>query len=167
MSLGLRAGEDGDLLAVGELHCRSRGDAYAHILSAEVLGSLSAEALGAWWSERWRWERETHLLTVAEAGGEIAGFSYVGPSETDGAAELYAIHVAPDRVGTGVGRLLMENALGQLAEVGGERAVLWVLEENERARRFYDRGGWRADGAARVEPVGGQPVRQLRYARPL
>jgi ribosomal protein S18 acetylase RimI-like enzyme len=142
-------------------------DAYAHILSADVLGALTAEALGAWWAERWKWERETHRLTVAESGGRVAGFSYVGPSETDGAAELYAIHVEPDLVGTGVGRLLMENALGQLAEVGGERAVLWVLEENGRARRFYDRGGWQPDGTTRVEPISGQPVRQLRYARPL
>jgi hypothetical protein len=57
--------------------------------------------------------------------------------------------------------------LEQLAAVGGERAVLWVLEDNERARRFYDRGGWSADGETRVEPIGGEPVKQLRYSRPL
>jgi len=45
--------------------------------------------------------------------------------------------------------------------------VLWVLEDNERARRFYDRGGWTADGETRVESIGGEPVKQLRYGRPL
>jgi GNAT superfamily N-acetyltransferase len=167
MSASLRTAEDFDLFGVGSLHFRSRSAAYAHLLSPEALASQSAKALGAWWSERWKWENETHRLTVAVDDGDLVGFTYVGPSETEGAAELYAIHVDPVLVGTGVGRLLMANALEQLTEIGGERAVLWVLEENERARRFYDRGGWRPDGETRVEAVGGVPVPQLRYSRPL
>ncbi|MEU4244443.1 GNAT family N-acetyltransferase [Actinoplanes sp. NPDC026619] len=163
MTASLRTAADVDLFAVGDLHYRSRAAAYAHILTAETLASLSADALGAWWSERWKWEQDTHRLTVAEDGGRLAGFTYVGPSEVDGAAELYAIHVEPDLVGTGVGRLLMVNALGQLAEMSDGPAVLWVLEDNEQARRFYDRGGWRPDGATRVEPISGVPVAQLRY----
>jgi len=167
MAATLRTGHDVDLLPVGALHFRSRAAAYAHILSAETLASPGAAALAEWWSERWKWERETHRLTVAEDFERIIGFSYVGPSETVGAAELYAIHVDPVVVGSGVGRLLMADALERLAEVGGERAVLWVLEDNERARRFYDRGGWTADGETRVESIGGEPVKQLRYGRPL
>lgn len=166
MAATLRTGNDVDLLPVGALHFRSRGAAYAHILSAEALASPGAAALAEWWSERWKWEQETHRLMVAEDFERIVGFSYVGPSETAGAAELYAIHVDPALVGAGVGRLLMESALTQLAELGGERAVLWVLEANDRARRFYHRGGWSPDGETRVEPIGGEPVRQLRYSRP-
>src|SRR5690242_6480056 len=167
MAATLRTGNDVDLLPVGALHFRSRAAAYAHILSPEVLATPGAAALAEWWSERWKWERDTHRLTVAEDFERIVGFSYVGPSETAGAAELYAIHVDPVVVGSGVGRLLMVNALEQLAAVGGERAVLWVLEDNERARRFYDRGGWMADGETRVEAIGGEPVKQLRYSRSL
>jgi ribosomal protein S18 acetylase RimI-like enzyme len=163
----LRTGNDVDLLPVGALHFRSRAAAYAHILPAAALAAPGPAAMAEWWGERWKWERETHRLTVAEDFERIVGFSYVGPSETAGAAELYAIHVDPVVVGTGVGRLLMAGALERLAEVGGERAVLWVLEDNERARRFYDRGGWSADGETRVEPIGGEPVKMLRYGRPL
>jgi ribosomal protein S18 acetylase RimI-like enzyme len=167
MTATLRAGRDVDLLPVGALHFRSRAAAYAHILPAETLAEPPAAALAEWWTERWKWERDTHRLTVAEDFDRIVGFSYVGPSETEGAAELYAIHVDPVLVGAGVGRLLMENALVQLKEVGGDRAVLWVLEANERARRFYDRGGWRADGETRVEAISGVPVAQLRYSKEL
>ena len=165
-TLGPYAG-DLDLRAVGALHQRSRAATYAHILSPETLANGSAEAFGEWWRERWQWERETHRLTVAERDGEVVGFTYVGPSPTHGAVELYGIHVDPGLVGTGVGRLLMANALAQLSEMGGERAVLWVLEDNERARHFYARGGWYEDGATRVEPVSNEPVRQLRYSRAL
>jgi GNAT superfamily N-acetyltransferase len=117
--------------------------------------------MGEWWSERWKWEGDTHRLTVADDDGEIVGFSYVGPSPDEGVRELYGLHVAPQQVGTGVGRLLMVNALAHL----GPRAVLWVLDGNDRARRFYERGGWVADGMTRDETMGGEPTRQLRYSR--
>ncbi|GAA3347649.1 hypothetical protein GCM10020358_63200 [Amorphoplanes nipponensis] len=99
--------------------------------------------MGEWWAERWKWERDTHRLTVATDGATLAGFSYVGPSEEDGVAELYAIHADPAYVGAGVGRALMLDALPALARLG-DRAVLWVLTANTRARRFYERGGWAA-----------------------
>jgi ribosomal protein S18 acetylase RimI-like enzyme len=122
--------------------------------------------MGEWWTERWKWERDTHRLTVAVDGDrlgdgeQVVGFSYVGPSEEDGVRELYAIHVDPGHLGGGVGKLLMVDALEHL----GDHAVLWVLEGNARARRFYERGGWRADGVTRDEEMGGEPTHQLRYA---
>jgi RimJ/RimL family protein N-acetyltransferase len=42
-----------------------------------------------------------------------------------------------------------------------------VLESNARARRFYDRAGWTADGSAKQEEIAGSPVTEVRYRRPL
>ncbi|GGN27691.1 GNAT superfamily N-acetyltransferase [Actinoplanes campanulatus] len=167
MTVSLRPAEDGDLAAIGALHHRSRAAAYAHLIPAETFAARGPEAMSAWWVERWRWERETHRMTVAEVDGELAGFTYLGPSETEGAAELYAIHLAPERVGAGVGRRLMIDALERLAGFGAERAVLWVLEDNAVARRFYEKGGWLPDGAVRVAPVNDRDLPQLRYSHPL
>jgi GNAT superfamily N-acetyltransferase len=164
MSVHLRPVTDDDLRAVGALHFHSRATAYADILSPEALASGSPEAMGEWWAERWKWERETHRLTVAVDGDTLTGFSYLGPSEQDGVAELYAIHADPAYVGSGVGRALMLDALPALARLG-DRALLWVLEANSRARRFYERGDWVADGTRRTEAIGGEPVAQLRYGR--
>jgi GNAT superfamily N-acetyltransferase len=170
----LRTADDVDLTAVGALHRASRTAAYAGLVPAAGLAAGSAEAMGEWWTERVRWERDTHRLTVAEVSGRpgLAGFSYVGPSETAGAVELYAIHVDPTLVGTGVGRALMLRAVADLAAVAAEqgdigRAVLWVLAGNSRARRFYERGGWTADGETRDAPIGPELVPQVRYARPV
>jgi GNAT superfamily N-acetyltransferase len=172
VTLLLRTVDDSDLAAVGALHHRSRTDAYAGLVSAAGLAAGSAEAMGEWWAERWRWERDVCRLTVAADGDTVIGFSYLGPSETPDAVELYAIHVDPTRVGTGVGRLLMAGALHDLAamsmsEPGRDRAVLWVLVGNTRARRFYERAGWVPDGAERLAPIGPELVAQLRYARSL
>jgi ribosomal protein S18 acetylase RimI-like enzyme len=160
MTVHLRTGNDLDLAQVGALHYRSRVAAYAGFLTAEALNFGSPAALGEWWSERRRWEQDTHRLTVAVTGNTVVGFTYLGVSEVPGATELYAIHVDPEHVGTGVGKLLMVDALEHL----GDWALLWVLEGNTRARRFYERGGWAADGTTREEPMGGEMTLQLRYA---
>ncbi|MEV6299459.1 GNAT family N-acetyltransferase [Actinoplanes sp. NPDC051861] len=168
MTVSLRPATAADQPGVGELHHRSRAAAYADLLDDPAsFATRGPEMFVAWWVERWGWERDTHRMTVAEDDGELIGFSYIGPSETPGAAELYAIHLDPARVGTGVGRQLMVRALTELPEFGTGRAVLWVLEGNTVARRFYERGGWVPDGATRVEPINDQPLPQLRYSHPL
>ena len=165
MSVRLRTGDDGDLMAVGDLHYRSRRSAYADILSPAALDFGSPQAVGEWWRERFRWERDTHRLTVADEG-RVVGFTYLGVGEEPDTAELSAIHVEPGLVGTGVGRLLMLDALAALPAYGSV-AVLWVLEGNARARRFYERGGWAFDGTVRDAPMGAETTRQLRYVRSL
>jgi GNAT superfamily N-acetyltransferase len=170
MSLRVRPAEAPDLTTIGALHARSRADAYAGLVSTAALTAGSAAAMGDWWTERWRWEQQTHRLAVAELNGAVVGFSYAGPSETPAAVELYAIHVDPGHVGTGIGAAMMADALRALAQLATPettRAVLWVLTGNARARRFYERGGWVADGAARDSAIGPELTQQVRYARAL
>lgn len=161
MAVHLRIATDADTDAIGSLHYRSRASAYQDIVTPAALTFGSEGALGEWWAERWRWEKDTNRLTVAVLDDRVVGFSYLGPAETPGVSELYAIHVDPAEVGTGIGRLLMQDALRHL----GARAVLWVLEGNAHARRFYEQGGWRPDGETRDAPIGGEVTRQVRYTR--
>ena len=71
----------------------------------------------------------------------------------------------PRSWGAGHGSALHEAAMDHLAKEGFGEAVLWVLEGNERARRFYERRGWRADGA-RGDFWGATRVRLRRPPRP-
>jgi GNAT superfamily N-acetyltransferase len=169
VNVRLGAATADDLMRVGALHHRSRADAYRDIVPAEALAAGSAERLGRWWAARWPYERDSHLMTIAERDGRIVGFSYVGPHDHDEPAlgELYAIHVDPAELGRGVGRALMVDALATLSGRGWRRAVLWVLAGNSHARRFYARGGWSPDGVERDGDIGTATTRQLRYARDL
>ena len=63
---------------------------------------------------------------------------------------LEALYVLPQAWGTGHADDLHDAAVEELRRLAVERARLWVLEENARARRFYERHGWRADGTSRV-----------------
>ena len=63
--------------------------------------------------------------------------------------------------------MLMAEARGRLRESGFDAAVLWVLRCNERAQRFYEREGWTADGASRLEQPYGIVSDVIRFRRSL
>ena len=91
-------------------------------------------------------------LTSAGSGGEVA--------------ELYALYVHPAWWSTGTGRALMDQVLTRVSAAGYRGIALWVLQDNARARRFYERAGFEPDGASHVlDDLGG--VVEIRYRRPL
>jgi RimJ/RimL family protein N-acetyltransferase len=57
--------------------------------------------------------------------------------------------------------------LAALAGYGFRHAVLWVFEENARARAFYQRQGWRDDGVRKVLGIGGDRPLEVRYSTSL
>jgi ribosomal protein S18 acetylase RimI-like enzyme len=166
----IRVGTPDDVGAVAALHALSRKVTYRGILPDDALDAINVGAFWQHWADRIARERTTHQLLVAEEDGKLRGFSYVGPGDEEervppDTGVLYAIHVHPYAQGQGLGRSLMDRCLRTFAEMGFARAVLWVLEGNDRARRFYERGGWRSDGTVRDAPFGEAITRQLRYGR--
>ena len=108
---------------------------------------------------------------MAERAGGIVGFVTFGAARdtdaTPAVGQVFAIYLDEGVQGTGVGRALMVHALQALAAEGRTEATLWVLETNTLARTFYERGGWRSDGATQVEHVGSTSLREVRYRRTL
>jgi ribosomal protein S18 acetylase RimI-like enzyme len=154
----LREARRGDELAVAELHVRSWQEAYGELMPAEFLDRLDPRERAIRYAfEATEADAPTTLLAV-EPGAEdeeaIAGFATFGGSRDEdarGLGEVYALYVDPDRHHGGVGRQLMAEARRRLREAGFDDAILWVLDGNDRARRFYEGEGWTPDGASRVE----------------
>jgi GNAT superfamily N-acetyltransferase len=167
MAFTIRSADERDLTAVAHLHQRSRAAAYSGFLPAAALDAVPASSMVEYWTERWRYERDNHQMTVAVEGGKVVGFTYLGPDEEPDTGILHAIHVDPDAQGRGVGGALMADALGKLVARGWHHAVLWVLADNTHARAFYERGGWVADGAQRDDFIGPALVHHVRYAKAL
>ena len=57
----------------------------------------------------------------------------------------------------------MTASLDALAQAGYRQATLWVLESNERARRFYEAAGWWPDGKVKTDCSLGFPLAEIRY----
>lgn len=80
--------------------------------------------------------------------------------ETETGVEIVAIHSLPESWGTGLGQAMLTEALKQI----GERPVfLWAFKENNRARRFYEKHGFRWDGTERVSEFDG--ALEVRYVK--
>ncbi|MGA6160389.1 GNAT family N-acetyltransferase [Stenotrophomonas sp. NPDC087984] len=110
--------------------------------------------------------RRGYLVAEAEAG--IVGFASFGPSQDiPVTAEIGTLYAMPEVWGTEIGKQLMLATLAALGQADYTQATLWVLEDNERARRFYEAAGWGADGAAVEDSTGGASLNKLRYRRPL
>jgi GNAT superfamily N-acetyltransferase len=80
---------------------------------------------------------------VAEVEGEVIGFVAADAE----AASVWALFVAPDREGRGVGRALEQRLLAW-ARSQGLTALTLATGAGTRAEAFYRRGGWRQTGAA-------------------
>ena len=99
-------------------------------------------------------ENTSARTVVAERNGQVLGFARFG-DETGNAARghLFALYVDPSQSGHGVGRRLLERAIGELDPMSTRDVTLWVFEENERARRLYQAAGFVPDGDRRVEEL--------------
>jgi L-amino acid N-acyltransferase YncA len=152
-----------DAAAIARVHVRGWRAAYRGQLPDEVLDGLSIEARAERWQE---WLGRPHDVLVADDGG-VVGFVAVGPCRADAArgapGGVFSIYLEPRPGDEGIGRRLMDAATRRLAALGYDRASLWVLDTNARTRAFYERGGWRTDGATKREDIGGAAVTEVRY----
>jgi GNAT superfamily N-acetyltransferase len=104
--------------------------------------------------------------------GELTGFTEFGATRDadapdSGTGEVMAIYLVPQAWGEGQGRALMTAALRHLTECGYGQVTLWVLDANNRARRFYAAAGFMPDGATKVDASRGFPLTEVRYRRDL
>lgn len=164
----VRRATSADAEAIGRVQVETWTAAYADLLSQETIDAFDVSATQTLWRERLgRPPRPGSATFVALVGDEIVGFASVGASHSEeGPGELYAIYVDPSRWGHGAGRALIERAEASLRESGFREALLWVLQGNERAERFYRAAGWEQDGE-KEDVFQGATVTELRYRKEL
>jgi len=166
--LTIRNATIADARKIAEIHVAAWRAAYRGMMPDDYLAALSVD-------ERCeRWSKATSsfgpaIVAVVELAAEIAGFCSFGPTRDEASsdtAEIYSLNVHPERWGQGVGRLLCEHAFRQAAAREHNAMTLWVLGENDRARRFYERLGYAADGAEKIDITTiGSALHDVRYRK--
>jgi GNAT superfamily N-acetyltransferase len=159
-----------DALGVATVHVRSWQAAYRGLLPDVYLDQLDVERRRVGWArtiEETEWPRNGTLVAI-KANANVVGFAHVGPARDDDldpavVGELAAIYALPEVWGSGVGRRLMAAAANVLRDAGFGDAILWVLEGNDRAQRFYEIGGWGPDGTAKDVMIADTPLAEVRY----
>lgn len=147
-------------LAVSRVYEESWRWAYRGLIPQSYLDSIPA---GRWVPSLDRPGLETLLLLD---GGEPAGVASVCASrwpDWPGYGEIVSLYLLPDRTGQGFGKLLLNAALQALAKRGYRDILLWVLEENHRARAFYERTGFTPGDARMTTDFDGVPLQEVLY----
>src|ERR1700730_6013317 len=131
-----------DAPAIARVHVASWQSTYRSMLPDEFLASLSESG----YAERWKRVigEGTSKVYVAEDGGEVVGFASGGrerAGEKGYVGELYAIYVIDAAQRRGFGRELVRASVAGLRELGLDDMIIWVLRDNQPARRFYERLG--------------------------
>jgi GNAT superfamily N-acetyltransferase len=167
----VRSATPRDATAIASIHVESWRVAYRGQLPDDVLDDLSVDRRAELWSGVISANGPANAVLLSERGGVVEGFAHVCEARDSdagpGVGEVSAIYLRPQAWGQGLGRELMAAALARLREAGSRWATLWVLSTNDRARRFYEVGGWQVDGTERTEHIGGAPVAEVRYRREL
>jgi ribosomal protein S18 acetylase RimI-like enzyme len=164
MGVSVRDATLADAAGIAAVQNRTWQHAYAHAFPADALATLDDERRAEWWRGVFEQPpaRSQRLVVDGEQG--IVGFAASGPSFSEPLlGELYSIYVLPEASGRGIGQALMAETLNRLRDSGFTEAILWVLEDNPRTRRFYEAAGWRADGGVKDETWLDTAVRELRY----
>lgn len=147
--IGIREAVAGDAVAIAQVHVQCWREAYAGIVAQETLDAMSVDDR----SQRWARILETRLadpafcVFVAEKDGAIVGFGSVASqrdtalAEQGYAGELTAIYLLAAHHGSGAAQRLIGAMVAHLIGAGIATASVWVLEDNLRARRFYEKMG--------------------------
>ncbi len=105
---------------------------------------------------------------VVEEAGQVRGFASTGeirdqPDGLTGAGEVFAIYLAPEARGRGLGRTLFGHVVDDLRDRGFDPVVVWVFEANASTRRFYEAAGFELDGARQPVDFGETSLPEIRY----
>lgn len=98
--------------------------------------------------------------------GEYIGVSSFGRSryaQYPDCGEVISLYFLPEYIGKGYGRQLLRAVLDELRKQGYPDIILWVLEGNERAIRFYETFGFVRTKHYLDTEIGGRDLREISY----
>jgi len=153
-----------DAEGIARVHVDSWQTSYRGILPDTLLDRID---VGQRAESRRAMLRDTsvfHLVAYDVTHGDIVGLCDAGASRRDVpyAGEVYAIYLAHRAKRHGLGQEMFDRVMAWLVAHDMRSMIVWVLENNHHARRFYEAMGGR-EGSRLQSRVGGFPVVELAY----
>lgn len=149
-----------DRMEISKIYEESWKFAYRGIIPQDSLNSIQE---GQWATNLDNPNRKTLVCIDNE---KIVGTSSFSESRFErflGFGEIISIYLLPHYIGKGYGRNLLKSAIVELKKQGHENIFLWVLEENVRARHFYEQFGFCQTNDFLNTNIGGKELREVRY----
>lgn len=151
----VRAATVEDANAIAEVHVETWRETYTGLMPDRFFDASVLDGRRRMWRSILSLDPVPGAIVVAQRDGAVVGFAFAGSSQHPDASKgveptrdlhLFSIYLLAAEHGTGAGSALLSAALGD------QPAQLWVLSANDRAREFYERNGFRADGHVVEDP---------------
>jgi GNAT superfamily N-acetyltransferase len=153
-----------DALGIARASAESWQTSYRGILPDVVLDRIDVERRAQMRRQIARDRSVFQLVAYDLTHGDIVGFCDAGPSKRamPQAGEIYAIYLVHHAKRHGLGQQMFERVQAWLVANGMRSMVVWVLDNNHHARRFYEAMGGRASSRLQ-STVSGFPVVERAY----
>ncbi|KXK08891.1 MAG: Protease synthase and sporulation negative regulatory protein PAI 1 [Microgenomates bacterium OLB22] len=132
-----------DAQQIAKIHVRTWQHAYKGQIPDDYLASLSIARRKKRWEKILAAPIPGTRTFVAGQDGEVIGFCSVGPCRDNDmdskTGEIWSIYIDPDHMKHGAGSALLKEGCNYLRERRYKKATLWVLDTNEKTRRWYEK----------------------------
>jgi GNAT superfamily N-acetyltransferase len=164
MRFAVREAVESDADSIARVHTDSWQTSYRGILPDTVLDRIDVGQRAESRRKILRDRSVFQLVAYDVTHGDIVGFCDAGASRrhVPYAGEVYAIYLAHRAKRHGIGQEMFDRVQAWLVANDMRSMIVWVLENNHHARRFYEAMGGRA-GSTLQSRVGGFPVVELSY----
>ena len=160
----IRAAKLADAEGIARAHTASWQISYRGILPDAVLDRINVDQRAASWRRTLQDRSILTLVAYDVTHHDIVGFCDAGRTRGNSpyAAEIYRIYIEHHAKRYGLGREMFEQVTDWLRTQELRSLIIWVLDGNHHARRFYEAMGGRA-ATRMASAVSGFPVVELSY----
>lgn len=152
---GVRPAVPEDAPKCADIHMRSWIFAYSHCVPMDIIEQRNARR-PAMWTKLLENCKDIHFVVTCD--DEVIGFITINPTRDedmpDTVYELTGLYLDPDYIGKGFGKLTMDWIKREISARGYKTISLWVLDQNDRAKSFYEKSGFKADGSTKESGLG-------------
>lgn len=149
-----------NLQEISNVYEQSWKYAYKDIIPQSFLDSIPK---GTWADNINRKDRKSIVVLENNLIIGTSSFCKSRWKSYDNYGEIISIYFLPEYIGRGYGKALLDKAIEELKLLGFEFVLLWVLEKNYGARKFYEKYGFIFQGESRKESIGGKELREVMY----
>lgn len=164
MRFAIRPAVVADAEGIARAHAASWETSYRTLLPAHVLARMALDQRATSWARVIRDPALLALVAYDTTHGDIVGLCDAGRNRgpTPHAGEVYRLYFVHHARRHGLGREMFEHVATWLRARRMGSLVIWVLADNEPARRFYEALGGVAGPQIRSS-VAGFPVVEQAY----
>jgi len=164
MRFAIREATISDADGIARAHTASWRTSYRGLLPDHVLARIDVDQRAASWRRTLQDRSLLTLVAYDTTHHDIVGLCDAGKSRTPAthAGEVYRMYLEHHARRHGLGREMFELVTAWLRGRGLSSLVIWVLDNNHHARRFYAAMGGRP-GERVASSVSGFPVIEQAY----